>query len=135
MEQQLNPFKRTREDHQTETAEDYVELIDELIATRGEARVVDLAERLGVSAVTVAQTVQRLAKAGFVETEPYRSIYLTEKGAALAEEMRHRHDTVEKFLLALGVPEDVARIDTEGIEHHVSVETLRAMRRYLESRE
>lgn len=130
----MNPFRRTRLDHQTETAEDYVELIDELIETRGEARVVDLAERLGVSSVTVAQTIQRLSRDGLVSSEPYRSIYLTEKGAALAEEMRHRHETVEEFLLALGVPEDIAKTDTEGIEHHVSGETLRAMRRFIESK-
>lgn len=124
-------FQRTREDHSRENAEDYVELIEALIAETGEARAVDLAERLGVSHVTVSKTVQRLQREGYVTSQPYRSIFLTEKGKEVAAASRERHELVLQFLLALGVPDDVAETDAEGIEHHVSEETLGAMRKFL----
>ena len=114
-----------------ETAQDYVELIAELIATSGEARVVDLARRLGVTHVTVGRTIQRLQRNGFVTAQPYRSIFLTEAGRLLAEESRRRHETVVNFLRSLGVPDLVAESDAEGIEHHVSEETLAAFQRHL----
>ncbi len=113
-----------------ETAEDYVEAISDLTAEHGEARAVDLARRLGVSHVTVIRTVARLRRDGYVSTRPYRSIFLTERGARLAEESRGRHEIVFAFLLALGVPERIAQTDAEGIEHHVSPETLAAFKRF-----
>jgi DtxR family transcriptional regulator, manganese transport regulator len=128
----MNRFQRTRDDHAREKAEDYVELIDELIRQSGEARAVDLAQRLGISHVTVSKTIRRLAREGFVTAQPYRSIFLTESGKKLAEEARERHAMVHDFLLALGVSEAAAESDAEGIEHHVSRETLAAMRRFLD---
>jgi DtxR family transcriptional regulator, manganese transport regulator len=128
-----NRFQRTREDHSREKAEDYVELIDDLIRETGEARAVDLADRLGISHVTVSKTVQRLQREGYVTSQPYRSIFLTEEGKTLAAKARERHALVHDFLVALGVPEDSAESDAEGIEHHVSEETLAAMKRYLDS--
>ncbi|MEL6375227.1 MAG: manganese-binding transcriptional regulator MntR [Pseudomonadota bacterium] len=125
-------YQRVREAHQTEVAEDYVELIDDLISERGEARVVDLAERLGVTNATVNNTVQRLVKAGYVRSERYRSIFLTDTGHALAAEARARHVIVRTFLIALGVDPEVADADAEGIEHHVSEETLKAFARFVE---
>ena len=124
---------RTRRDHAQELAQDYVELIAKLIEHKGEARVVDLARRLGVTHVTVNRTIQRLQRDGFVSAEPYRAIFLTPAGERLARESRERHDLVVRFLLALGVPAGVAESDAEGIEHHVSRETLRAFRQYLDS--
>ncbi|MEA2552027.1 MAG: DtxR family transcriptional regulator, manganese transport regulator [Fimbriimonadaceae bacterium] len=126
-----NRFRRTREDHSRETAEDYVELIDGLIRETGEARAVDLADRLGISHVAVSKTVQRLQREGFLTTQPYRSIFLTDKGRELAASSRARHALVHDFLVALGVPADVADADVEGIEHHVSEATLQAMRAFL----
>ena len=123
---------RTRRDHSLELAQDYVELIADLIEEHGEARVVDLARRLGVTHVTVNRTIQRLQRAGFVSAEPYRAIFLTTAGRRLARESRERHDLVVRFLVALGVPAAVAESDAEGLEHHVSRETLRAFRQYLE---
>lgn len=134
MSSTVNRFQRTRQDHSLETAEDYVELIARLIQERGEARGVELAERLGVSAVTVGKTVKRLVREGYVTTEPYRAIFLTQKGRKLAKESEDRHKTVIEFLHAIGVPKKAAENDAEGIEHHVSGETLTAMRRYLSSR-
>lgn len=124
-------FRRTRNDHAKETAEDYVELIAALIEELGEARAVDLAERLGVSHVTVTKTVQRLQREGYLTAKPYRSIFLTELGQDVARQARERHELVLAFLLKLGVPEEVAEIDAEGIEHHVSSETLACIRRFL----
>jgi DtxR family manganese transport transcriptional regulator len=124
-------FERTRNDHAEETAADYVELIQDLIAERGEARAADIASHLGVSHVTVSKTIQRLQRDGLVTSQPYRSIFLTEKGRDLAERMRAKHQTVLDFLRALGVSEKVAETDAEGIEHHVSEETLDAMERFL----
>ena len=75
--------RRTREEHSQEIAQDYVEIIAELIAATGEARVIDLARRLGVTHVTVARTIQRLQRAGLVTSLPYRSIFLTASGSKL----------------------------------------------------
>jgi DtxR family manganese transport transcriptional regulator len=128
----VNRFERTRADHRLETAEDYCELIQDLIRERGEARAVDLAERLGVSAVAVAKAVKRLARSGYVVSEPYRSVFLTPEGERLAEQVRHRHSVVKQFLLSLGVSEQAAAHDAEGIEHHICDETLRALERRLD---
>ncbi len=116
---------RTRRDHSSETAEDYVEAIDDVIAEEGACRVVDLTRRFGVSHVTVTRTVSRLVKEGLVRTEPYRPIELTPKGKRMAREARRRHEIVLRFLLAIGVDERTANLDAEGIEHHVSPATLR----------
>lgn len=129
-----NRFQRTRQDHSRETAEDYCELIDALIQETGEARAVDLADRLGVSHVAVSKNIQRLQRDGLVTALPYRSIFLTDEGRKLAARARERHQLVHDFLLALGVSKDVADTDAEGIEHHVSAETLKAMRAFLEKR-
>lgn len=127
--------RQTRREHSTETAEDYVEAIADLIAAGGEARAVDLARLLGVSHVTVIRTIARLQRDGYVSTQPYRSIFLTRKGARLAADSRERHETVERFLISLGVPGEVARNDAEGIEHHCSAETLATFKRHLEGLE
>ena len=127
-----NP-RRTRQEHSQETAQDYVELIAELIEETGEARAVDLAKRLGITHVTVSRTVQRLQRDGLVSSQPYRSIFLTEAGEKLARESRRRHEIVVAFLKSLGVPDAVAQSDAEGIEHHVSKETLTAFQRHLKS--
>lgn len=124
-------FKRVRADHSAELAGDYVEMIADLIDDRGEARCTDLAMRLGVANATVVKTLKRLTDQGLVTQEPYRAIFLTSDGWTLAEDGKRKHQIVENFLLALGVPADTARIDSEGIEHHVSVDTLKAMARFL----
>lgn len=121
-----------RRAHAEETAEDYVEAIALLIDTKGVARVKDLAAQFGVSHVTVSRTIARLVRDGLAETEPYKPITLTPQGRQLAEQSRERHELVVRFLIALGVDEDTARTDAEGIEHHVSSATLEAMRRLAE---
>lgn len=131
IDEQAAGFDRIRSDHRSELIEDYVELIADLIDGKGEARVVDLASRLGVTSATVNAQVSRLQRDGLVHSEPYRSIFLTEHGRALAEACRRRHGIVLAFLRAVGVPEEAARRDAEGIEHHVSAETLTSFERFV----
>jgi DtxR family transcriptional regulator, manganese transport regulator len=126
--------RRTRQQHAQERAQDYVEGIADLISAFGEARVTDLAKLLGVSHVTVIRTIERLQREGLVTTQPYRSIFLTDTGRKLAAKAKARHETVVAFLKALGVSSSVARADAEGIEHHVSSETLAAFERFLEGK-
>lgn len=133
-ERQAANFQRVREAHQAEVAEDYVELIADLIDTTGEARAADIARRLGVSHPTVVKTIARLQRNGLVEQQPYRSIFLTEAGRAMAERSRRRHAIVVGFLKAIGVSEETAERDAEGIEHHVSDETLTAFERIMAAR-
>ncbi len=127
-----NARRKTCE-HANEIAEDYVEAIADLVAETGEARIVDLAKRLGVTHVTVNHTIVRLQKAGLVTSQPYRAIFLTDRGRNLASECKTRHETVVAFLRSLGIPERVAEMDAEGIEHHVSPDTLAAFRTALRS--
>jgi DtxR family transcriptional regulator, manganese transport regulator len=112
-------------------AEDYVEIIADLLARDNEARPTDIARRLGVSHATAVKTVGRLKRDGLVRAKPYRGVFLTEAGEVLARRVRERHEVVLAFLLALGVPPEAARADAEGIEHHVSDATLAAFSRYL----
>lgn len=123
-------FSKVREAHQTETCEDYVELIADLVEARQEARLSDLAERLGVSHPTVSKVVARLQEQGYVETQPYRAIFLTAKGQELARKCKARHQIVLDFLIRLGVDPETAEFDAEGIEHHISKSTLEIMRRF-----
>lgn len=126
--------RRTRQQHAQERAQDYVEAIADLLAERGEARATDLARNFGVTHVTVIRTVQRLQRDGLVTTQPYRSIFLTDAGKRLAIKAKARHQTVVAFLEALGVSSATARADAEGIEHHVSNETLQAFERFVAER-
>ena len=126
---QAAQFERVRVAQQTEKAEDYVEMIDDLINAYGEARVVELAERFGVSHATVNKVVKRLQRDGLVVSRPYRSIFLTDEGRALAGMSRARHKIVLDFLRAIGVGDENAERDAEGIEHYVSDETLAAFER------
>lgn len=126
----IRGHERTRRDHATELTQDYVEAIAELIEQNGECRVRDLAKRFAVSHVTVNRAIARMKRDGFVDTEPYAPIMLTVKGKALAEFSERRHRIVFRFLTALGVSERTASIDSEGIEHHVSEETLLLMEQF-----
>jgi DtxR family manganese transport transcriptional regulator len=121
--------RRTRSDHAQETAEDYVEAIDQLQSDAGKCRVVDLARRFDVSHVTVTKVVARLKREGLVTSEPYGPLELTATGRQLAAKSRRRHEIVYEFLRAIGVGEQIAALDTEGIEHHVSRQTLECFRR------
>src|SRR5271166_2862868 len=129
---QARRFGKTRSAQSMALQEDYVELIADLLATGGEARPTDVARRLGVSHATAIKTISRLKREGLATGRPYRGVFLTEAGQALAERLRARHRLVVNLLVALGVPTEVAEADAEGIEHHVSAATLRAFSYFLQ---
>ena len=120
-------FKKVRDAHKTENTEDYCEIIDDLLNAKGEARIVDIANKLGIAQATANKTVKRLQIQGYLKKEPYRSIFLTLKGQELASASKKRHITVLTFLKNLGLDNKTAEADAEGIEHHVSQKTLRKM--------
>jgi len=130
MDDRAAPFAKTRKIHRKyESAEDYTELIADLIKDTGKARVCDVARKMGITHVTVLKTVQRLVRDGDVIKDG--GLVLTEKGEEMAMFCKKRHSTLSSFLRSLGVPEDVIAIDVEGIEHHISRVTLESIERHL----
>ena len=134
VDRQASHFKRARQARETEIVEDYVELIADLIDEQGEARSVDVAKRLGVTGATVNKMIARLKQMNFVNTEPYRSVFLTDAGRKMAEASRARHHTVVALLRAVGVDEATAWADAEGMEHRCSLETLTAFSEFVKKR-
>lgn len=128
-------FARQRQADRNATAEDYVELIADLLRENGEARAVDIAKRMGVAQATVAATIGRLQRDGLVETKPYRGLFLTRPGQELATSAKARHELVVRFLIAVGLDATTAEEDAEGLEHHVSEKALAAFSRFLNERE
>ncbi len=133
-EDQAAGFARQREADRAATAEDYVELIADLLHADGEARAVDLARRMGVSQPTVTTTIARLQRDGLVETRPYRGLFLTDAGREMAATAKARHQLMVRFLIAVGMDPDAAERDAEGLEHHASEEALAAFARFLAER-
>jgi DtxR family manganese transport transcriptional regulator len=129
---QAKRFGKTRVAQSHAVLEDYAELIDDLRTTTGTARPTDIARRLGVSHATAIKNIGRLKREGLATTLPYRGVSLTEAGEALAAQCRARHRLVVDVLTAIGVPQDAAEDDAEGIEHHISPTTLAAFRAFLE---
>ena len=123
-------FSKVRNAHKTENTEDYLELIADLLNRNGEARIVDIANKLNIAQATANKTIKRLQLQGYIYKEPYRSIFLTMKGQKIASYSKKRHNTVYSFLLNLGLDSKTAEVDSEGIEHHVSKKTLKKMKRF-----
>tara|TARA_B100000686_G_C16172640_1_gene657040 strand:+ start:141 stop:530 length:390 start_codon:yes stop_codon:yes gene_type:complete len=123
-------FKKVRDAHKTENTEDYLEIIADLLNSKGEARIVDIAKKLDITQATANKTIQRLQIQGYVKKEPYRSIFLTLKGQELASISKKRHIVVLTFLKKLGLDAKTAEADAEGIEHHVSKKTLKKMHNF-----
>ena len=107
--------------------EDYLERILELINTKGYARVVDIAGSLNISQASVTNMVQRLDSEGLLKYEKYRGLVLTTAGETLARNITRRHQLLTDFFKLLGLPDDVIYHDVEGMEHHISPPTLRAI--------
>ena len=129
---QARRFGKARTAQSTALLEDYVELIDDLLGSAGEARPTDIARRLGVSHATAIKAIARLKRESLATARPYRGVFLTEGGQALAARVRARHRLVVEVLIALGVPAEAAEADAEGIEHHVSETTLKAFARFVQ---
>ncbi|HEY1736134.1 MAG TPA: manganese-binding transcriptional regulator MntR [Methylovirgula sp.] len=128
---QAERFGKARSAQASAVLEDYVELIDDLLTSHGEARPTDIARRLGVSHATAIKSIARLKREGFATSKPYRGVFLTPLGLELAARVRSRHRLVVDLLVAVGVPNDIAERDAEGIEHHVSDKALTAFARFL----
>ena len=126
-------FKNARNLHGLENTEDYLELIGDLLNNHGEARIVDIADRLGIAQATANKTIKRLHKQGYIEKEPYRSIFLTLKGQKIASKSKRRHKIVYDFLINIGLNKKIASLDSEGIEHHVSDHTLNKLEKFNKS--
>lgn len=124
-------FTQARSARSVEILEDYTELIDDLLREEGEARTIDIAKRFGVAHPTAAKAIARLKREGLATARPYRGVFLTEAGQAMAERVRARHRLVVEVLTAIGVPPEAAEADAEGIEHHVSATTIAAFERFL----
>ena len=127
---QYMSFKKVRDAHKSENTEDYLEIIADLLNTKGEARIVDIASKLDIAQATANKTIQRLQNQGFVKKEPYRSIFLTLRGQEVASVSKKRHIIVLTFLKNLGLDARTAEADAEGIEHHVSDKTLKKMEQF-----
>jgi Mn-dependent DtxR family transcriptional regulator len=109
------------------TVEDYLERILELIKSKGYARVIDIAAALQISQASVTNMVQRLDTEGLLKYEKYRGLVLTDAGEKLARKIAHRHKLLTDFLKLLGLNDRVISHDVEGMEHHISLPTLRAI--------
>jgi Mn-dependent DtxR family transcriptional regulator len=119
---------------QTERMEDHLEIIYELVQLKGYAICVDISEWSNVSAPNVTKMMQRLHTTGYLKYEKYRGIQLTEQGTNLAKSVRKRHELLIEFLRMIGVNEDMANADSEGIEHHPYSEILEKLEILITSR-
>jgi Mn-dependent DtxR family transcriptional regulator len=108
----------------SQSAEDYLERIHELIEAKGYARVVDIAASLKVRQASVTNMVKKLGQAGYVKYEKYRGLILTDKGRAVAHRIQSRHETLSRFFSLFGLDANSQHADIEGIEHHLSPATL-----------
>src|SRR6188768_1967138 len=113
--------------HTSSAVEDYLERILELINMKGYARVVDIAQRLQISKASVTNMVQRLDAEGLLKYEKYRGLVLTTAGEELARNITRRHHLLADFLKLLGIDDETVHHDVEGMEHHISPPTLRAI--------
>ena len=132
MKKSNSQYSNIRNQNKNEILEDYVEAIQEISEIKGDVKNADLAIHFGVSQATINKNLKRLISSKLATSEPYRSIFLTDKGKQLAAISKEKHNIVYQFLIKLGVSKKVAQYDSEGIEHHVSNETLKLMKNFSE---
>ena len=113
--------------HASSAVEDYLERILDLINTKGYARVVDIARSLDISQASVTNMVQRMDAEGLLKYEKYRGLVLTTAGETLARNITRRHQLLTDFFKLLGLDDGTIYHDVEGMEHHISPPTLRAI--------
>ena len=111
----------------SQSAEDYLERIHELIESKGTAHVADIAQSLNVGQPSVTSMVQKLADEGYLRYEKYRSLTLTDAGRAVAERIRDRHTVLASFFTLFDLDDETQARDIEGIEHHLSADTLNTL--------
>ena len=123
-------YSKIRSQNKNEILEDYVEAIQEISEIKGDVKNADLAVHFSVSQATINKNLKRLINYNLAKSEPYRSIFLTNDGKKLAAISKQKHQIVYNFLIKLGVSKKIAQFDSEGIEHHVSEETLKLMKKF-----
>ena len=130
MKKSKSQYSNIRNQNKNEILEDYVEAIQEISEIKGDVKNADLAIHFGVSQATINKNLKRLITSKLATSEPYRSIFLTNEGKKLADISKEKHNIVYQFLIKLGVSKKIAQYDSEGIEHHVSDETLKVMKNF-----
>ncbi len=130
MNKSNSQYTNIRKQNKNEILEDYVEAIQEISEVKGDVKNADLAAHFGVSQATINKNLKRLINFKLASSEPYRSIFLTDEGKKLAVVSKQKHKIVYDFLIKLGVSKKNAQFDSEGIEHHVSEETLKLMKNF-----
>ncbi len=125
--------KEERIDTTTDAMEDYLEVMYELIQKKGYATTIDIANYLHVSSPSVTKMVKRLDKMGYLVYEKYRGLRLTPEGMAIAKNIRKNHGMLVEFLKMIGIDEEIANRDAEGIEHHLHPQTMEKLEDFIKS--
>ena len=120
-----------KKDERTDRMEDYLEVIYELVEEKGYATTVDISTYLNVSSPSVTKMVQRLDESGYLNYEKYRGIKLTAEGIRVARNIRNRHGLLAEFFKIIGVDEEIANNDAEGIEHHLHTQTIKKLEEFI----
>ena len=116
---------------ESERREDYLEIISELVELKGYATTLDISRYMNVSPPSVTKMLQKLDEKGYLEYEKYHGINLTEKGNKVAHSIRQKHDILLEFFEILGVGNETANQDAEGVEHHLNPKTIRQLRKFI----
>jgi len=120
-----------KKEDRTDRMEDYLEVIYELVQEKGYATTVDISSYLNVSSPSVTKMVQKLDETGYLKYEKYRGIKLTNEGIRIARNIRNRHGLLAEFFMMIGIDEETANNDAEGIEHHLHPETMRKLEEFI----
>jgi len=120
-----------KKEDRTDRMEDYLEVIYELVEQKGYATTVDISTYLNVSSPSVTKMTQRLDETGYLKYEKYRGIRLTDEGVHIAQNIRNRHGLLAEFFKMIGVDEESANSDAEGIEHHLHPETIKRLEDFM----
>lgn len=122
-----------KKEDRTDRMEDYLEVIYELVEQKGYATSVDISNYLNVSSSSVTKMMQRLDETGYLIYEKYRGIRLTQEGIRIAQSIRNRHGLLAEFFKIIGVDEETANNDAEGIEHHLHPRTIKKLDEFVSS--
>jgi len=127
----IRDANNVKKDHRTDRMEDYLEVIYELVQKKGYATTVDISSYLNVSSPSVTKMMQKLDETGYLKYEKYRGIRLTNEGIRIARNIRNRHGLLAEFFKIIGVDEETANNDAEGIEHHLHPETMKKLEEFI----
>lgn len=111
----------------TDRMEDYLEVIYELIQRKGYATTADISKYLNVSSPSVTKMVKKLDENQYLIYEKYRGLRLTNQGIQIAKNIREKHSLFAGFLKMIGVDDETANLDAEGIEHHLHPQTIKKL--------